>query len=70
MFPYGIMCMQGEKKFHFVVRNQKPLNLACRASFDEETLAQQVGPLAPGYWTALLWCPGHGAYAFSCTLCP
>ena len=48
MFPYGIMCTLGETKFHFVVRNQKPLNLACRASFDEKTLAQQVGPGALG----------------------
>ena len=48
--PFGI-------KAQFIIRKEEPTVLACLASYDKKTLARQVIPLAPGYWTALLSCP-------------
>ena len=36
--------------------------LALRASYNKKTIAGQVIPLAPGYWTALLSCPDWVPY--------
>ena len=45
-------------KAQFIIRKEEPMVLAHRASYDKKTLARQVIPLAPGYWTALSSRPG------------
>ena len=46
-------------KAQFIIRKEGPTVLARRASYDKKTLARQVIPLAPSYWTAISSAPSR-----------
>ena len=61
IWPHNIIIFSQENsathfgiKAQFIIRKGEAMVLACRASYDKKSLAQQVIPLAPGYRTALL----------------